>query len=198
MARVGIAVKYRLLRDVHLAIGAFLTPYLLIYAVSALQMAHPVLTFGKPAERTWEATIAPGATDPLAVRETLRASHDVRGELRTSRIEGGVVHLGVERPGRRYEIEVDTETGRVRAKEVVSTASRLLNRLHHARGLWNREPVANAWGGAVALVSAGLLGLLVSGVWLWLERPKERRAGLLFLGTSVTFALALLASMRLA
>lgn len=191
-------MKYRTLRDLHLAIGAFCAPFLLVYAVSAVQMAHPRLTFPESRERTWETTLAPGERDPSAVREALRARHYVRGELLSQRAQDGVLHLAVARPGRRYAIELETATGAVRVRETVSTPAFLLNRLHHARGLWNREPVANAWGAAVVVVSLGLLLLTLSGVWLWLERPKERRVGLAVLGTSTLFALALVVAIRLA
>jgi len=191
-------VKYRTLRDLHLAIGAFCAPYLVLYAVSAVQMAHPRLTFPERRELAWEARLPNGERDPRAVHEALRASHDVRGELTSHRSENGVLHLAVARPGRRYAIEVDAATGAVRVKETLSTPAFLLNRLHHGSGLWNREPVANAWGAALVAVSLGLLALVAGGVWLWLERPKERRVGLVVLGTSTLFALALLVAIRLA
>lgn len=189
---------YRWLLDLHLAVAAFCAPFLLLYAVSAVQMAYPRLTFPEKIERQFETTLAPGTSDPVAVHEALRASHDVRGELKESRSEAGVLHLRVVRPGRRYAIEVEAQSGRVRVREDVSTPAHLLNRLHHASGLSNREPVANAWGAAVVLVSAGLVALVTSGLWMWLERPKERRVGLLVLGASVTFALGLLVAIRLA
>jgi hypothetical protein len=190
-------VRYVTLRELHLALGTFAAPFLLVYAVSALQMAHPALRFGASEERSWEVALAPGTRDPVAVHEALRGGHDVRGDLVSSRIEGSALLLEVARPGRRYAIEVDAASGRVRVSETVETLTRLLNRLHHARGLSHREPAAAAWGAAVVGVSFGLLGLVASGAWMGWLRPRERRVGLAVFGASTAFALALLAAIRL-
>lgn len=201
MDRLEIPVSYRVLRDLHLALAAFLAPFVLLYVVSALQMAHPRLGQRVPfTKQTWETTL-PGATQlasPEAVLDALRASHDLRGELLESAHAGGTTTLRVARPGRRYTIEVEAATRLAKVSEEISSATFLLNRLHHASGLGNREPAANAWGVAVLLVCVGLVALVASGILMWLERPKERRVGLAIFATSLVLGLALMISIRLA
>lgn len=199
MARVEFLVKsYRWLRELHLAVGAFAAPFVLLYSLSALQMAHPRVAFSGSVKSQWKTTLAVDLANPATVHERLRASHDVRGELIESHSDAGTLHLSVVRPGRRYAIAVALQSGHVSVQEEKANVSGLLNRLHHASGLWRREPTANAWGVAVVLVSIALLVLVATGVSMWIGRPKERRVGLIVSGTSLVFALGLLAAIRLA
>ncbi len=186
----------RWLRELHLALGVFVAPFALLYATSALQMAHPRFAGGAPTTRIWETTLADRPDDPVAVHEALRAAHDVRGELVERSASAESLQLRVVRPGRRYQILVTRESGLVRVTEERASLAGLLNRLHHASGVWKREPAANAWGFAVVLVSTALPVLVVTGSLLSGVRRRERRAAAIVLTASLVVAIGLLISIR--
>ncbi len=73
----------------------------------------------------------------------------------------------------------------------------MLNRLHHWAGFW-REPMSmKLWAVAVAAVSAALVLLGASGIYMWFTRRSERRIGIALLGINLAFALTLLTLLRI-
>lgn len=55
-----------------------------------------------------------------------------------------------------------------------------------------------AWAAFVALVSAGLVLLGASGIYMWFTRRPERRIGIVMLALNVVFAVTILALLRAA
>ena len=74
----------------------------------------------------------------------------------------------------------------------------MLNRLHHAAGLWHEAASMRAWALVVAVVSGMLLILGATGVCLWFARRTERASGAVLLAINLVVVLALLAAMRTA
>ncbi len=189
---------YRTVRDIHLLLGLFAWPFALLYAISALQMAHPEALHANSADSTshLQLTAAARAT-PDAARDFLRSHGDVRGTLTKSEKMADTLVLQLERPGTTYDVTVRAD-GETTIVEHHGNTLRLLNRLHHAASVWSDFGASNVWGALVIMVSLALLGLGVTGIWLWFLRKVERRAGLVFLGVSVLYAGGLLLLIRLA
>jgi hypothetical protein len=187
----------RLLRDLHLALALFASGFLLVYAVSALQMAHPRLAPRGRSTAEAEVTLAAGA-DARAVEAELRARHGVRGELEAAGAVDGALRLRFVRPGTEVIAEVEPASGRTRLRTTRADFFRYLNRLHHAAGLSHADTATNAWGVAVAVVSASLLALAGSGLYLGWQLRRERRAGAVTLAASLATTLLLMALLRFA
>jgi hypothetical protein len=74
----------------------------------------------------------------------------------------------------------------------------MLNRLHHAAGLWPEHLPLRAWGLLVALVSLAILGLGTTGIWMWWLRREERKWGLVLIAANLTFSVFVLWTLRVA
>ena len=72
----------------------------------------------------------------------------------------------------------------------------MLNRLHHAGGLWPDYLPLRLWGVFVAIVSLGILGLGATGIWMWWLRRQERKWGLVLLTANVAFSVGILLMIR--
>ncbi|HEX7479272.1 MAG TPA: PepSY-associated TM helix domain-containing protein [Polyangiales bacterium] len=188
---------YQALRKLHSWSGLAVLPFVLVYAFSAARMAHPELLAERIDTRTFQAELRADPSDPQAVLRELRERHVVRGELKGVRRSGRTLTLHVVRPGTEYDIEVTAGTSVASVREHFGGVVRMLDRLHHAAGLWHGFAPTNVWGACVVLASLALIVLALSGAWLWLQRLRERRLGLLFLTTSLVYALTLLVLIRL-
>ena len=73
----------------------------------------------------------------------------------------------------------------------------MLNRLHHWAGFWHEPVSMKMWAAGVAVVSAALLLLGASGIYMWFTRRAERRIGLALLAINVVFAMTLLTLLRM-
>jgi hypothetical protein len=190
---------YKRLRDIHLVLGLFALPFALVYGLSAAQMAHPSVLHARTETRVWNAVLPAGqaAQTPEAALHALELQEHVGGELKKVSHAGDLLVLHVERPGTAYEVEL--RAGRyAKISEKRGNTLQLMNRLHHAAGVGGTRPASRLWGWLVVLVSLALLGLGVTGIWMWLSRKSERRAGLVFLVTSTAYALGLLLAIRFA
>jgi hypothetical protein len=72
----------------------------------------------------------------------------------------------------------------------------MLNRLHHAAGLWHEYAPLKVWAVLVGLVSLATLGMAVTGLWMWWLRKQERRWVLILLGANLIFSIVVLALLR--
>lgn len=189
---------YSTLRTVHLLLASLSLPFLLMYGVSAVQMSHGAWFTLTPAVRESVLSLPPDLADARVVaREATARANDVRGEL-ASVVIGDEMTLRLVLPGTVHELRYRRQTGETRVTTSVSGAMGMLNRLHHAAGLWHEPRPLQLWGVAVALVSVALLLLGASGIWMWFVRRSERRLGVVLLAMNLTIAVALLVAMRLA
>ena len=74
---------YRLIRKLHLAVGLFVVPWALMYAISGFQMAHPDWLPVSHTTRQWESTLTAPSDDPEALARELREQSGSSGELRS-------------------------------------------------------------------------------------------------------------------
>jgi len=181
------------MRNVHLLLGLFALPFLVMYGVSAVQMAHSGWFEMKPAVTQSAGRLPPGETD---ARRLVRAL-PVFGELQQINPTDNGIRFRLFRPGAIQEIEYNRRTGAAVITTRRAPAIGMLNRLHHSAGFWHELPALKLWAAAVALVSLALLGLGGTGLWLWFQRRKERRVGALLLATNLFFALTVLMLLRL-
>jgi uncharacterized iron-regulated membrane protein len=72
----------------------------------------------------------------------------------------------------------------------------MLNRLHHAAGMWHEYMPLKVWALVVGIVSFATVGLAATGLWMWWLRREERKLGLILLTANLTFSLILLAMLR--
>jgi hypothetical protein len=189
---------YKWIRNTHLLIGLFAFLFLLMYGVSAVQMAHNRWFNNKPAVTESEIALTAGVTDARAVARELMDRHGLRGELAQVRKAGDGFSFRIVRPGTVYEVAYSPETGNVKVKTNVANIMGMLNRIHHIGGLWHDFTLTNVWAVFVALVSVALILLSLTGIYLWFKIHTERVIGVILLTLSLGYSLTLIVLIRTA
>lgn len=193
------------IRALHLYLGLFISPFVLVYAVTAILFVHAWLPWGgaangEPRARTARVSVRADSSS-LEMARQVRAQIGVTGEIDyVSRDEEAQrLSFPIHAPGRRASVEVDLRTGLARVQERetgVWDGAVWLHRMpgpHNAaiRGNWL---LTRAWGWMADATAYLLLFLSATGVFLWSVIRAERKAGLLCLGSgALSFVLLVLA-----
>ncbi len=183
---------YLWLRNTHLVLGLSCGLFLLVYGVSAVQMSHSGWFTLKPT--VTQQTVEMEFDEPRAVARALMDRHGLRGEL--AQVKGTSFRLV--RPGTVSEVTFDPVAHKAVVKTSVAGFMGMLNRIHHQAGMRHEYTLLNVWGVLVTIVSAGLLVLGATGLYLWFKLRPERKVGLVLLALSLGFSLPLVVSLRLA
>lgn len=188
---------YRLIRDVHLYVGLFISPFVLVFAISVFFLVHswlPRLVSGTSATRVVSALPLPGDLQMLSGRPLIDAlkpalgQADVRGEV------GFIRHLAKEEklivpvtiPGRETTVSISLAT---RAATIVTRETGLadaLVTLHKSPGQHGPNIRMNwfymrAWRWMADATVYLILFSSVSGIYLWYVLRAERSVGFILL-----------------
>lgn len=189
---------YKFLRNTHLFLGIAAFLFLLMYGLSAVQMAHDNWFSMKPAVSESRVSIpAEIGSGPRAVADYLRHAA-LRGELRDVRSSPSGASFDIARPGAIYRVEYAEATRQARIRTYTATFMAVLNRIHHIGGLWHDFWPVNAWGFFVGLVSVALIVIGATGIYLWLKLRAERAIGVVLLAVNLTVCVTLLVLIRTA
>ena len=157
-------IAYASLRTIHLLCGVFAAPALLMYGVSAVQMAHAHWFNMKPTVTEIEMPIPPGNNDGRQMAQEVMAGRGIHGEISSVRKTPAGFEIRVTVPGTVHKIRYDGGSGQVGLRTRVSGLLGMLNRLHHAAGLRHEYIPLQLWGFICALVSVATLGLGAAGI----------------------------------
>ena len=184
-------------RNIHLTIGVLTTPFLLMYAFSAVQMAHPKwFKLNRTTIKTTVAVTAAEAPDGRALARVLMTRAAVAGEVNRIDITKSGYRIRVTRPGAVYDIVYDSVASQANVTETKSDTVFVLNRLHHLAGINHQWGWLNAWGWALGLIGVLLFALAITGIYLWFKMHGEFAIGLVLLLISFGYSLALIYSLR--
>jgi hypothetical protein len=140
------------------------------------------------------------ATRPSAARAIARALMDrersIEGEITNVQTNAAGVSLRIVVPGTVHDVKYDPRTGTAHVKTSVAGVMGMLNRLHHWAGFYHEPVSMKVWAAAVAVVSAALLLLGATGLYMWFTRRPERRIGVALLAINVGFAIAVIVMVR--
>jgi hypothetical protein len=187
---------YRNIRIIHLIAGLLTAPLLFMYALSAIQMGHRSWFNLKPMLRVERIAAGDGCQNPRALAASLMRSHGWRGELTGVRSTASGCSFEVNSLGTTRAVQCDASTGSLQIRISQLPAIGLLNRMHHAAGLWHPSAAMRLWAVVVALASIACAALAATGVWLWLLRKRERRLGLILVTANLLFSIVLLFLLR--
>ncbi|HVX67503.1 MAG TPA: PepSY domain-containing protein [Bryobacteraceae bacterium] len=192
---------YIITRDLHLYIGLFLSPFVLIFAVSVFYLVHPTLNGSEAPAPKRLVTNLPitEAIESLSGRELVNA---LRPALDRAAVKGEIgfiqripkahrLAFTVSVPGRETEVDLNVSARSATISEHRTGISSALVYLHKMPGPHNADIRANstflrAWRVLADVAGYGLLFLTLSGVYLWAVLRAERRTGiaLLLLGAA--------------
>lgn len=176
------------MRALHLYLGLFISPFVVIFCVSVLAFNHvnvlnsllPVRLL--PIERTKLDGI-PTDTSDLLTAKAIIAKLGVEGEIDFISMNENHISFPVMKPGLRTKIDVDTRTDSVTITRQEEGWLRATSYLHTMPGQHNARLRGNSvfltiWKVIADGVVYLLLFLTVSGIFLWWFLKVERHMGL--------------------
>lgn len=194
----------RVLRRIHMFLGLFFAPWLLMYALSTAVMAHRdfVGSFYRtklpaaPVERELDYTRSfPANATPQQIAEQILGDLGLTG---THRVSGG-------RGGKPVEIErqsllglrritFEPQSGRITVRKEEFRGPVLLERMHRRRGFQQPYAIDDAWALSVDIAMIAMVAWALSGLWLWWELRTTRVTGAVWLGAGVALFILFLVS----
>lgn len=175
-----------LARRIHLYLGLFLAPWVLLYGISVLAMNHMPFfqdlygprwgQFAAEKQLTWESPLPAGTAADEVGRRILRdlgmdGAHNVQ-----ARRDGTIiVHRHDVVTPRRITYRPTDRLLVVERQELQLPL--LLRRLHAQRGYGQPYLANDAWAVCVDLFIAAVLLWGITGVWIWLKIRPARRWG---------------------
>ncbi len=187
---------YAIVRDLHLYVGLFLSPFVVVFSVSVIFLVHAWLpgTGAPPSNRTAANVPLPSNLEQLKGREQLAALHtvldaiDVQGEIGFVRLlpkqRRFVIPVGV--PGRETVVEIDVAAATAAISSRTTGVWDAMVYLHKMPGPHNVNVRGNAffmqvWRWLADATVYLTLFVSVSGIYLWAVLKSERRVGLALL-----------------
>ena len=199
---------YRLIRDLHLFLGLFVSPFLLVFAISVFFLVHslrPRLASETSITRVVSALPLPENLQMLSGRPLIDAlkptleKADVRGEVGFVRhmVKEEKLIIPVTIPGRETIVTISIAS---RDASIVTRETGLADALatlhrspgEHAPAIRMNWFYMQAWRWLADTTAYLILFISVSGIYLWYVLRAERRVGfvLLFAGALSFFGLA--------
>jgi hypothetical protein len=199
---------YRLIRDLHLYFGLFISPFVLVFAISVFFLVHAWLPWIAPATSTtrvvstlplpedWQKLSGRPLID--ALKPTLEKA-DVRGEVGFVRhmVNEEKLIIPVTIPGRETTVSISIASGEATIVTRETGLADALATLHKSPGQHGPNIRMNwfymrAWRWMADATVYLILFISVSGIYLWYVLRAERAVGviLLFAGALSFFGMA--------
>lgn len=194
---------YRWTRDLHLYVGLFASPFVLVYAASAILLNHayPAPPAGSQVVPRTMSVHVTDSDDGLLVARQVREQVGLRGEIGyvSRKPQGHTLSFPVETPGRRTSVKVDLAAGTATLREQATGVLDATIYLHKMPGPHNVKIRGNwvftrLWSWLADGTVYAILFLSASGVYMWFVIRAARRYGMLFLGAgTLSFAAIIIA-----
>ena len=195
--------KYYLpVRALHLYIGLFISPFVLIFAVSVLVFDHPqFINKIAPSKDLPEVnlkldSIPIRSTNMLTARAILKKL-DISGEVDYINKKDSSFSFPVRVPGKLIQISVNTSSGKVSIARTDEGVLRGTTYLHSMPGPHNAAIRGNSgfmkvWRYFVDATVYSVLFLTLSGIFLWYFLQSERKLGIYAAGIGILVMIGLL------
>lgn len=174
----------RIVRRVHMYLGLFLAPWMLMYALSTMVMNHhefvasfhatktPVLT----TERELDYTRSfPTGASPQEMGKQILKDLGLAGAHRVSGGKDGKP-LVIERqqPLALRRITLDPKDAKLTIQREEFRSATFLERMHRRRGYQHPYPLEDTWAFSVDLTVLTIIFWALSGIWIWWELRPTR------------------------
>ena len=174
------------IRRIHMYLALFLTPWVLMYALSTAAMNHRpffrALYDGQPVvweterEMPYEAVFSDGVERWMVAEQILKdldleGRHNVRGSLENRITVTRSDPLAIRR------VTYVPQEQRLKIERQVLRAAPFLEHMHRRRGYESEEWADDLWAVSVDLFIVASVVWVLSGVWMWWELKAIRRWG---------------------
>lgn len=184
----------RWMREIHLALGLFSCAFVLMYSLSSIQMIHHWFP-EEPAVETRELAVETSG-DGRAVARELMERHGLRGELSPIESTETGYRFRLFRTGRAHEVVYDRASRTAEATTRTFAWAQALSWIHRTAGFERNDWIGLSWSAFSLVVSACLLLLGLSGIYLWFQLKRERLVGGVLLAIGGGGGVLLLALVR--
>lgn len=194
---------YVWVRDLHLILGLFASPFLLVFAASTLLLNHGWTTEvraagGGEGEESGRHVVIPADASRVDQAKAIMRQLGVSGEIRNIFRRKGRLEIPVMKPGLSLTIRVDLETSVATVERRESGFLDRLVYLHRSPGPHNAAIRGNwiftrIWTWLIDGVVCTVIFASASGIYMWTVLKGERKVGLTLmgLGSMVFFTLIL-------
>lgn len=174
----------RVIRRTHLYLALFVTPWMIVYALSGLVLNHGETVrgwyggkfpdFEKVEERPYTAAFSADAT-PRQIAAQVLADLGLEGTFNVP-ANANATRLVINRNGAltAHRITYFRTENRVLVERQRLVAPLVVNRAHFRHGYEQPYLAAKLWGAAVDLAVIGMLGWILTGVLMWWEIKPAR------------------------
>ncbi len=179
----------KIVRRTHMYLALFLTPWVLIYAVSTIVMNHRdhfrAWYDGKQpqflAERDliYDGTFPPDAT-PQAMAIQLLGGIGLDGAHNARMLKDGRLVIQRLDPVTPRRITYTPNDKKVVIESLEFRTNAFLERMHRRRGFEQNYLVDDSWGVSVDLFIVAMVFWVLSGLWMWWEMKLTRAWGAAF------------------
>jgi hypothetical protein len=201
---------YRTTRDLHLYAGLFISPFVVVFALSVFFVNHPGPAGADPDTGSRPAQTFSNISVPIgfADAERMEQAQLARQVMRQLGVTGEVMftrpnespqsfRIDVMKPGQATRIDLDLAAKSATVRQAEASIPSIFVYLHKSPGPHNPGVRGNWiytrwWRFAADSVVYLLLFVSISGIYLWAVLKSERRLGLLFLGAGVVSCVAMI------
>ena len=185
-------------RKFHFYSGLFLIFFLWLFAFTGLLLNHPNWTFHENwknrKETNYERAItAPASevTDDLGQARNLMTQLGIDGEIlwTTARTDLKQLDFQVRRPGHFFFISANWAKGHATVRQSDVNLWGVTKALHTFSGVVSGDPrntrdwaLTTLWAFSMDAVAAGLIFMVLSSLYMWLQFPQKRLLGAVVLG----------------
>jgi hypothetical protein len=169
---------------------------LLMYGISAIQMAHTKWFAMKSTVTETSMAVPQGISDGRSLTREVMANSGIRGEIQSVEETARGFKVRIVAPGTVWDVGYDRDAGSATVRTSVAGFMGMLNRLHHAAGLWHEHIPLKLWAVLVGVVSLATIGLAGTGIAMWWMRRRERFWGAILFAANLAFSLTVLALLR--
>ena len=189
---------YRLMRNVHLALGLVFALALGVYLLSSVRLAHRSWFSTSPTVAEAAYPVDPvKALTPRALGQYLITEQGLRGEIaRVQPSDDGLFRFVIRRLGTSYQVQYKPGSVTAQVKTNRLAFIGMLMSMHFSYGFWHEYGTINVWGAVLLLTSVALFAMGVSGIYLWFKTYEERLVGSILLAGGLAFAITLIVIVR--
>lgn len=193
-------------RKLHFYLGLYLLFFVWLFALSGLLLNHPNWAFAESwnnrSEKNVELPLAAGTPEKagdLAQAQEVMKQLGIEGEIlwTTTRSDPNQFDFQVRRPGHFYFIKADFKTHRVTLRQAEVNLWGVFKVLHTFAGVSMDDPRQNrdwaltsVWVFAMDATAVGLIGMVLSSLYMWYKLPQKRVLGAMVLGLGALVCVA--------
>jgi hypothetical protein len=193
---------YSQIRALHLYFGLFISPFIVIFAISVLAFNHPgffnLKNSGKPLNQTrTKLDTIPWATTDLGTARAIINKLGIKGEIDFISKNEDQISFPVNKPGLQIRVTVNKHNDSVLITRQPENYLKAMSWLHimpgqHNAAMRGNSPFMKIWRIIADLTVYLIIFLLISGVYLWYFVEFRRINGLYAIILGILFFAGLL------